>query len=161
MQEFDKIQHSKKAAFLAAFAETGSIRRSAKLAGIDRTTHYNWMAAEGEDGFEYREAFAAAKRRSIDALVDSARRRAQQGVRRAVRHKGQIVGYERHYSDVLTIFLLKGLDPETFGDKAGKGDAPEEPQPLNEVVNEIKQVIRDEQGTHDDHERGSSGPAGS
>lgn len=154
MPAFDNIPHLKKCAFLAAFSECGSIKRSAKIAKIDRSTHYEWISAEGEAEDEYRAAFAEAKQRSIDALVDEARRRAQLGVKRAVYYKGAVVGHERHYDGTLLIFLLKGLAPETFGDKDRKGENQEAPPAIKDVIRDIRKLIDDEnnQGADDDDE---------
>ena len=36
----------RKAAFLRALGDSGSIAKSARVAGIDRTTHYEWFAKD-------------------------------------------------------------------------------------------------------------------
>lgn len=40
------MAHHKKGAFLAAYAECGSIATAAKLAGIGRRSHYRWLKAD-------------------------------------------------------------------------------------------------------------------
>jgi hypothetical protein len=101
----------KKRAFLAAYGETCNIGRAAKAAGIDRQSHYDWLAADEN----YRQAFKAAREQAVDALEDEAVRRANEGVERAVTVAGEreIV---KEYSDTVLIFLLKGARPERYRD---------------------------------------------
>jgi hypothetical protein len=84
--------------FLAAYAETGSVRTAAKAAQISRTSHKNWLPDPA-----YAAAFADAKEDAIETLEGIARER-------AIR--------ERNPSDVLLIFLLKGLRPEMYRENA-------------------------------------------
>jgi len=53
------------------------------------------------------------------ALEDEAVRRAREGVRRPVRYKGKIVGYETDYSDQLLVFLLKNWAPDKYREQLG------------------------------------------
>jgi hypothetical protein len=62
-------------------------------------------------------------------MEEEARRRAIDGVNKAVYHKGKIVGYEKVYSDNLLMFMLKARRPDRFRDNSsieysGKGGAP-------------------------------------
>jgi len=121
----NKIQHPKKRAFLAAYAQVGSVSRAAIHAEIDRCTHYAWVRAEGQDGDDYRAAFAEAQEIAADELETEALRRAKEGVRRLKFHEGQPVidpetgepYVEHQYSDTLAIFLLKGLKPEKYRER--------------------------------------------
>lgn len=111
---FDEIQHGKKRAFLAAFAETGNITRAAEAAEIDRTSHYVWL----KDDAEYAAAFEDAREASVDALEAEARRRAVEGVAEPVGwYQGKPGGVVKRYSDTLLIFLLKGAKPEVYKDR--------------------------------------------
>ena len=111
----------KKRAFLAAYSETGNIRQAAKVAGIHRDTHYDWLNKDEE----YRAAFEAAKLEASDRLEEEARRRAVEGVDDPVYYKGEQVGVIRRYSDTLLIFLLKGAMPEKYTDRRKlSGDNP-------------------------------------
>lgn len=65
-----------------------------RAAGIGRTTWYDWV---NEDP-EFARALAHAEEEAADSLEAAARQRALNG------------------SDVMTIFLLKGLRPEKFRD---------------------------------------------
>lgn len=125
----------KQAAFLEAFATAGAVTQAAKAAGVDRTSHYQWLADPN-----YAERFAQAEREALDSLVHEAVHRARDGVMRVkfwqgmpimvplVGRDGQpckndkgetiytpYVEYEK--SDTLLIFLLKTLGREKFGDR--------------------------------------------
>jgi hypothetical protein len=87
---------AKKGAFLAAYSRLGSITAAAEAAKIDRSTHYDWLKTDEA----YKKASAEAVLQAADALEDEAARRAFAG------------------SDVLLIFLLKGLKPEKFRERS-------------------------------------------
>ena len=57
---------ARKAAFLRAFGENGSVTISARIAGIDRTTHYEWLAQDTK----YKAAFDMATQMARDAGRD-------------------------------------------------------------------------------------------
>ena len=107
------MQHNKKPAFLAAYAECGTITQAAEIAGIDRVTHYRWL----KDDPEYAKAFEEAHEKSVERLEQEARRRAVEGWEEPVFHKGKVVGKVRKYSDTLLIFLLKGAAPDKYKDR--------------------------------------------
>ena len=90
----DRITNPKQRAFLAAFAVIGNVTGAAIAAGIHRRSHGNWLRHP-----EYAEAFEDARQHSADHLEEVARARAVQG------------------SDVLLIFLLKGLRPEIYRER--------------------------------------------
>lgn len=111
---FHKIQHQSK--FLAAFSACGSISRASRHAQLDRTTHYSWMETDPS----YPARFKVAEARAARALEDEAVRRAHEGVRRPVLHKGKQVYiggeplHEVEYSDRLLMFLLEANNPDKF-----------------------------------------------
>jgi hypothetical protein len=111
---FNKIRHARKRAFLAAFAECRSVTEAAHAAGIDRTSHYVWLANDER----YAEAFAIADDIAIETVEREARRRAIEGVLEAVYFQGKVVGYQHRYSDNLLMFLLKGARPDTYRDNS-------------------------------------------
>jgi transposase-like protein len=92
--------------FLAAYSDLGNIRRAAEASGVNRGTHYLWLKqaqaqlprdqARGTADENYMVRFERTKEDAIDSLEAEARRRALEG------------------SDVLLIFLLKGLRPEVY-----------------------------------------------
>ena len=103
----------KQRAFLAAFAATGNITQAAKAAKQDRCQHYDWS----KKSEVYTAAFAAAKEEAAETLEAEARRRAVDGVEEPVFYKGGQCGAVRRYSDVLLIFLLKGVLPEKYRER--------------------------------------------
>lgn len=106
-----KSAQGKKRAFLASFEELGNVTLAALASGVPRRTHYNWL----RDDPDYLEAFHEAQDDAADRLEAEARRRAVDGVEKPVGwYKGQPGGTVREYSDVLLMFLLKGLRPEKY-----------------------------------------------
>jgi hypothetical protein len=126
---FPAITHPKKVAFLSAFRKTGNVGHAAEVAEICRKTHFNWR----HDDPDYAAAFKLAQEDAADSLEKEARRRAEEGVRKLVTYKGELVRVpadptkpfdatsnplvplvEHEYSDTLAIFLLKALRPAKF-----------------------------------------------
>jgi len=100
-------------AFLSAYVETATLTHAAEVSRVDRSRHYDWVRDP-----VYARAFTRAKEAAADKLEGEARRRAVEGVERAVGwHKGQPGGYERVYSDTLLITLLKAWIPDRFKEK--------------------------------------------
>jgi hypothetical protein len=105
--------HDKRDAFLAAYAELGTLTHAAGAVGIDRSSHYKWMDTDPE----YPALFAAAAAKGKEAMVREARRRAIEGTDKPVYQGGKLVGTIREYSDTLLIFLMKGAMPETYRER--------------------------------------------
>ena len=104
----DASVHQKR--FLAAFSACASVLQASRWAKISRQAHYNWLKEDPT----YRERFDAATQQAAQALEDEATRRAYEGLRRAVRYKGKIVGYETEYSDQLLIERLRAANPAKY-----------------------------------------------
>jgi hypothetical protein len=98
--------------FIEALAETGNVSVACKSIGASRRAMYHLREKD--------EAFAAAWNAALemgaDALEDEANRRAREGVEEPVFYRGTCCGYVRRYSDVLLMFLLKGLRPHKYRD---------------------------------------------
>lgn len=109
-----KTRHPKRRAFLAAYAESGNVTRAAEIAEVNRSMHYDWLAADPL----YAEDFRAAEDQAGDRLEQEARRRAVEGVAEPIYYQGVRVGAVQKYSDTLLIFLLKGARPEKYKDRA-------------------------------------------
>ena len=92
--DLPEITHPKKKAFLLAYINCGTIKSAAKAAGIERTTHYYWLADP-----EYQQAFNTASLMAGQSLQDEAVRRAFKG------------------SDRLLMFLLKGAMPDKYKER--------------------------------------------
>lgn len=115
---------ARQARFLKAYATAGTILGASALARVGRRTHYDWL----ERDEAYQTVFAEAREDAADHLEQEAIRRAHDGVRKPVYQGGKRVGWIQEYSDVLLIFLLKGLRPEKYRERfehtgAGKGGA--------------------------------------
>jgi hypothetical protein len=116
----------KQRAFLKAFTVAATIAGASKAAKVGRNQHRQWMNTDKG----YAAAFADAAEDAADALEAEAYRRALQGVRRPVMHGGkqcEVLNpetgkmellFEHQYSDILAIFLLKGLRPSKFAERS-------------------------------------------
>lgn len=102
----------KKAAFLQAFERYGSIAISAQLAGIDRTTHYEWLAKD----VKYKAEFEMQVLMASDAIRDELVRLAVKGVFKPHLYKGKYC-YE---SRIRTICQLAD-GTSAFQDELPKG----------------------------------------
>ena len=133
--EFRHISHMKKRAFLAAFAECGTVTHAAEIAKITRRMVQYWK----KDDPEFAEAFRVAEEKAADRLEQEARRRAIEGVPEPVFYKGRKVGTIQKYSNNLLMFLLKGARPEKYRERVtqeitGKGGGPIEASIRAEVA---------------------------
>ena len=108
-----KLTPQKLAAFCAALAQTGIVRRACEAVDVSRQTAYEWRREIPE--------FAAAWDRALEigitALEDEAHRRAFEGVTEPVFHQGLECGQVQKYSDTLAIFLLKAHRPEKYRER--------------------------------------------
>lgn len=100
----------KKELFLTMLAEMGNIFRACEASGLDRGLAYKTKAQDAAFATEWDKAVEVA----ADRMEAEAWRRAMKGTERPVFHKGQEVGLVREYSDLLLIFMLKGIRPDKF-----------------------------------------------
>jgi hypothetical protein len=104
-----------KNAFLTALENTGTIRTAAKAANV----HYTTVYREKKDDPDFAAAWENSIEVAADTLEDEARKRAFAG------------------SDVLLIFLLKGMRPEKF--RESRSTIP--PAELNKMIEvELKRL---------------------
>lgn len=111
--------------FLRCIEQCGSVTLASRWAKVARSVHYQWL----ENDPTYPARYKAAFRRSASVLADEAVRRGREGFRRAVWHKGKIVGYETVYSDQCLLRMLEAVDPDTYAPRlkqqhTGADDAP-------------------------------------
>ncbi len=112
---FPEIPHPKKRAYVIALAETGNRTEAAKAAGISRWTPYD---PQWRDDKALQAALRLADEAAADLMESEAYRRAVTGYDEpAGWYKGEAGGMVRRYSDLLLIFLLKGIRPEKFRDR--------------------------------------------
>jgi hypothetical protein len=104
----------KRAAFLAALAETANVSRACLVARLPRRTAYDARAADPA----FAAAWDAAVELGTDALEDEAVRRAHEGTVKPVFYKGAECGGIREYSDTLLIFMLKARRPERYRERS-------------------------------------------
>jgi hypothetical protein len=107
-----------KRTFIKVLGETGNVSVAIEAARVARPTAYEHKQNDQVFAAEW----ADALERAADVLEGEARRRAFEGVEEPVfgslgqgRGGGEI-GRVRKYSDVLLMFLLKGLRPQKFRD---------------------------------------------
>jgi hypothetical protein len=98
---------------LSAYVEHGTIFHACEAASISRRTHYDWLKADPG----YSAAFEDAKDAVADGLEQEAAHRAKEGWLEPVYYKGEVCGQVRRFSDLLMIFLLKGLRPEKYRER--------------------------------------------
>jgi len=111
----DKDLHQTR--FLAAFAESCSVQKAARWAGVHRQCHYDWLELDPS----YPRRFSEARARAAQTLEDEAVRRAKDGVKKVLFYKGEpiklkdgSIATEVVYSDRLLERLLEANDPERF-----------------------------------------------
>lgn len=108
----DEGPDTRKAKWLEAFDEEGTVFQACKKAGIGRSTVYEWRQKD--------ESFAIAwhdvEEATTERMEREAYRRSVEGTVRDIYHQGEVVGSERQYSDTLLIFMLKARRPERYRD---------------------------------------------
>ena len=138
----------KKAAFLAAFPQVGSIAKAAAIAGVSRQAHYKWHAEDEE----YRKTFATAKEEAIDELEYQAHRRAVDGIERLkFDAKGRPFidprtgqPYVEHvYSDNLLMFLMKALAPHKYRERSGVNFGDQVELNLTVRMEQLQRIMED------------------
>lgn len=102
----------KKAAFLEAYSECGSVYHSCKAACIGRSTAYRWQGEDKAFAKELEEAYAI----NTDHLEFTAFKRSI-GTPAVFNKKGKRIRAERAGSDTLLIFLLKSRKPEKYAER--------------------------------------------
>jgi hypothetical protein len=101
-----KKEHQEK--FLQAYLKEGTIYHACIAAGINRTTHYDWL----KDDPGYKKLFDEAYQCYTEILEREADRRAREGLDVPVGfYKGEAGEYVKEFSDTLLIFRVKRRDP--------------------------------------------------
>jgi len=111
---FADIDDRRPRAFLAGFVAGMGIGNAARLSGVDRSCHYDWMKKD----IRYRERFQRARMILADDAEQEVYRRAFRGVDTPIVHRGKITGWYKSYSDALAMFMLKALRPNVYRDNA-------------------------------------------
>lgn len=108
--------------FLQHLALSSNVSESSRVAGIDRTTAYDWRSTDEV----FKAAWEDALEQATDILEAEARRRAVEGEEEYVVSGGRVVMHpetgqpltQRKRSDALTVLLLKAHRPDRFKDRA-------------------------------------------
>lgn len=125
-------------AFLAAFMECANVSLAAKKAKINRSTHYIcWMKDE-----KYAKRFEEILPVAVGVLEDEAIRRAVDGVKKPIFHKGEIVGHVKEYSDTLMIVLLKAHAPNKYKERVQNEHGGSKELPPIETQNVVKTTLK-------------------
>ena len=103
----------KRARFLAELAERGNVKDSCEASCMTREMAYRYRKKDEK----FRQEWDAAVEVAADVLEREAWRRAHDGVSEPVFWKGAPCGAVQKYSDVLLIFLLKGLRPAKYRER--------------------------------------------
>ncbi len=111
---FREVINHRQRAFLVGYVQSLGIRSAARLSGVSRQTHYEWL----RDDPLYREHFERAKRMLADSAEEEVCRRAYRGYDTPVIYRGKITGYYKSYSNTLAMFMLKGMKPAVYRDNA-------------------------------------------
>lgn len=112
MSDASEACDTRKSAWLEVFELEGTVVAACKSTGVPRSTAYKWRQRDEAFALQW----ADVERATTERMEREAYRRAVEGVKRDVYHQGQVVGAERHYSDVLLIFMLKARKPDMYRD---------------------------------------------
>jgi hypothetical protein len=104
----------------------GSVTQACRWAKLARQSHYEWLESDPT----YEPKVKAALKRSATVLADEAVRRGYQGIRKAVRYKGKVVGHDIEYSDQLLIRMMEAREPETFAPRLKQEHTGKDGSPL-------------------------------
>ena len=114
MTTLHRLTLKKRDEFLDELRQGHTVQASCSAVGLSRTALYGLRDRDEK----FRAEWDAALEEGTECLEEEARRRAYEGTRNPVFHKGAIVGHIQEYSDTLLIFLLKGRKPEVYRDNA-------------------------------------------
>lgn len=128
--------------FLTSLATTGNVRKAAEACGVSTRLAYIHRSNDAE----FAQAWQDALTEAIETVLEpEALRRAVEGTDKAVYHNGEVVGYEKQYSDTLLIFLLKAARPEKYRETARRDDR----QDISELLKAVLLELADRQHARD------------
>jgi hypothetical protein len=110
-----EIRDVKKKAYTLALAQVGTKVQAARIAGVHPCTPYS---SQWSNDHPLQAAVKAAEEAAADLIEAEAYRRGVHGVQEPIGwYRGRPGGYVTKYSDVLSIFLLKGLRPDRYKER--------------------------------------------
>lgn len=110
---YDGWTAERQRAFIAALAETGSVKAAAKRINMSYEGAYHLRRQPGADGF--RAAWLAALDHGVQRLADIAVERAIEGVPVPIHWRGEQIGEKRRYNDRLLMFVLRHHLTDRYG----------------------------------------------
>ncbi len=110
---FRDVKHTKMRKFLQYYANCGSIVLSSQAADICYELHFYWM--KHYDGYPL--LYEQSQAMHVDRLEREATRRAVDGVDKGVWYRGNRVGTEKQYSDLLLLAQLKANIPDKYKER--------------------------------------------
>lgn len=110
---YDGWTAERQRAFIAALAETGSVKAAATRINMSPEGAYYLRRQPGADGF--RAAWIAALDHGVQRLADIAVERAIEGVPVPIHWRGEQVGEKRRYNDRLLMFILRHHLADRYG----------------------------------------------
>lgn len=115
---YDGWTAERQRAFIAALAETGSVKAACRQINMAATGAYFLRRQPGAEGFAA--AWADALDHGVQSLADIAIDRARDGTPVPVFWKGEQVGEKRRYNDKLLMFILRHHLPAKYGTPPAK-----------------------------------------
>jgi hypothetical protein len=100
----------RKSLALDLLSQGHTLARVRKVLAINRVTIFRWR----QNDSSFSKAHSEAMEAGTDVIEQEARRRVVDGYVRPVFQRGELVGFERVYSDILAALLLRGRRPEVF-----------------------------------------------
>jgi len=120
-KHLNRLTKEHQQAFLAAYAELGTILGATRATKLSRNAVYRWL----EKDPEFAAAWRQTRREFADRLEDEARRRAVEGVEEYVVSAGKLVYgpdgqplKQRRYSDQLLALMLKAKRGDEYRERA-------------------------------------------
>lgn len=113
MEAMEARQRDWKLNFLRAYAETGNVSKSCRIANVDPKLFYRTR----RDDDEFAEAFQIAHRAATDKVLEAAWQMGVEGEREPIVWQGEIVGYVKRRTWNATKFLLETYDPGTYSQR--------------------------------------------
>ena len=137
-----RLTDDARAAFLRVLRESCNVSAAAREVGFARRSLYTLRERDEEFAAQWDEAVEEA----TDTLEREARRRAVEGTDRPIYQRGELVGYEKQYSDTLMCLLLKAHRPQKFSEKhavelTGASGGPVQVEHSEEVDDRIRKLL--------------------
>jgi len=105
--------------FIAALAETGSVRAACRRVG--RADHGVYQLRRHPAAASFRAAWDAALDLGIRRIEDAAMDRALYGVEETYFYHGELRGRRRRFNERLVMFMLRNRSPERFAEGGSRG----------------------------------------